>query len=180
MMNRRLFLGALLAAGLTPAQAFAVGSKAAEAVAQAAASAEASGKRLLLVFHASWCGYCLLMDRMLEDPTCAAIIDKFFVVYHLRALEAKAEMKAQQLEGADELYAGLTPKSTGLPYTAVLDGKAQRVTDSIMRNGDNFGFPVDAVELDNFQDMLRTGAPAMTVDEVKTLRRTCVRIFKQA
>jgi thiol-disulfide isomerase/thioredoxin len=179
-MNRRLFLGAVIAAGLTPAQAFAVESKAAEAVAAAAASAEAGGKRLLLVFHASWCGYCQLMDMMLEDAACKAILDKYFVIYHLRALEAKPEMKAQQLDGADEVYAGLTPKTTGLPYVAVLDGKAGRVTDSIMRNGDNFGFPVDAVELDNFQDMMRKGAPEMSAQEVKTLRRTCVRIFKQS
>ena len=48
-----------------------------------------------------------------------------------------------------------------------------------MRNGDNFGFPVDAVELDNFQDMMRTAAPGMSWDEVRTLRRACVKIFRQ-
>lgn len=178
-LSRRVFLAAAVAIGLTPAQAFAVTQKASEVVAQAAASADASGKTLLLVFHASWCGYCTLLDMMLEDPACAAILDKYFVVYHLRALERKPEMKAQQLDGADGVYESLTPAKTGLPYMAVLNGKAERVSDSIMPLGDNFGFPVEAVELDNFQDMMRKGAPGMTVEESRKLRATCVRIFKR-
>lgn len=179
-MNRRLFLAGVTAAIALPGQAFAIGSKAAEVVAQAAADAEASGKRLLLVFHASWCGYCILMDRMLEDVACKPILDKYFVIYHLRALEAKPEMKAQQLDGADAVYASYVPDKIGLPYVAALNGKAERVADSVMRNGENFGFPVEAVELDNFQDMMRKAAHGITDEEVRTLRRTCVRIFKQA
>ena len=179
IFSRRVFLGAAVAIGLTPAPAFAITQKASEAVAQAAASAEASGKRLLLVFHASWCGYCQLLDMMLEDATCAPILDRYFVIYHLRALEKKHEMKAQQLDGADEVYSSLAAERIGLPYMAALDGKGVRVSDSVMRNGDNFGFPVDAVELDNFQDMMRTAAPGMSWDEVRTLRRACVKIFRQ-
>lgn len=179
-MKRRVFLGALAATILTPGSAFAFSPKAAEAVAQAAANAEASGKRLLLVFHASWCGYCELLDMMLEDPACAPILDKHFVIYHLRALEKKPELRAQQLDGADEVYSSLVADRIGLPYMAALDGKAARLADSVMRNGDNFGFPVDAVELDNFQDMMRTAAPGMSLQDVRTLRRTCIKIYRQS
>lgn len=178
-LKRRMFLGVLGAAIMTPGSAFAVTPKASEAVAQAAAGAEANGKRLLLVFHASWCGYCQLLDMMLEDAVCAPILDRHFVIYHLRALERKPEMKAQQLDGADDVYSSLVADRIGLPYMAALDGKAVRVADSVMRNGDNFGFPVDAVELDNFQDMMRTAAPKMTIDEARTLRRTCIKIYRQ-
>ncbi len=178
-MNRRLFLGAMVSIALAPAPAFAFASKASDAVAKAASEAEASGKTLLLVFHASWCGYCTLLDTVLEDPACAAILEKYFVVYHLRARESKPDKKAQQLEGADEFYESLTPDRTGLPYMAVLNGKAKRVTDSIMPAGDNFGFPVEAVELDAFQDMMRKGAPGMTTEESRKLRATCVKIFRR-
>lgn len=179
-MKRRVFLGALAATIMTPGSAFAVAPRASEAVAQAAVSAEANGKRLLLIFYASWCGYCDLLDMMLEDAACAPILDRHFVVYHLRALEKKPEMRAQQLDGADDVYSSLVADRIGLPYMAALDGKAARVADSVMRSGDNFGFPVDAVELDNFQDMMRTAAPKMTIDEARTLRRTCIRIYRRS
>ena len=179
-MKRRIFLGALAAALMMPGSAFALSSKAAEAVAQAAADAEASGKRLLLVFHASWCSWCELVDMMLADEACAPILARHFVIYHLRVLEKKPDMRAKQLEGADEVYSSLTPEKTGLPYMVAMDGKAGRVSDSIMPTGDNFGFPVEAAELQNFQDMMRKAAPAMTPDEAKTLRRACIRIYRQS
>lgn len=180
LLNRRSVLGAMIAVGMTPAPAFALASNASEAVARAAKTADGDGKRLLLVFHASWCGYCTLLDMMLEDAACAPILDTYFVIYHLRALERTPEMKAQQLDGADAVYAGLAAERIGLPYMAALDGKAARVSDSVMRNGDNFGFPVEPVELDAFQDMMRKAAPKMTVDEVKVLRLACIRIFNKS
>ncbi len=180
-MNRRLFLGVAMgaaAAATLPQPAFAFAPGAAEAVAKAAAGAKAEGKQLLLVFHASWCAYCQLMDIMLADKACKPIIEKYFVVFHLRALEEKPEMLALQLDGADAYYASLTPKKSGLPYTAVLNGEGARVVDSIMPTGDNFGFPVDAVELANFEEMMRKGGVGMTQAEARTLRATCVKIMR--
>lgn len=181
-MNRRLFFlasSAFVSTFLAPAPfALAQDSDAAAALAKAEKQAGDSDKKLLLIFWASWCGYCRIMDAMLADRKCAPIVDKYFVVYHLRAQERKDAARAQQLAGADALYNTYANEKTGLPFTVVLDGQGKRVTDSLLRNGENFGFPGTPEELAGFESMMRTAAPAITADELRTLRQTCVKLLK--
>jgi thiol-disulfide isomerase/thioredoxin len=179
LMDRRSFLaGTAALTAASAGRAFADPADAMASVAAASAQAQASNRKLLLIFHASWCVYCRLFDMMLKDETAGAIVERHYAVLHLRALERTPEMKAQQLAGADEVFATYAPKGAGLPYMAVLDGDAKMVADSIMTNGDNFGFPVTKQELDGFEAMMKAGAPDITPKELKTLRKVCVGLMK--
>jgi hypothetical protein len=175
--SRRLFLagGAALASA---GPAWAKPADAAAAVAEAAKQASASNRRLLLVFHASWCGYCKVFDMMLADRKAGAIVDRHFQVYHLRAREKDADQRSLQLAGADDVFRSFVSESAGLPYMAVLDEKAGKITDSMMSNGDNFGFPVTPQELVAFDEMLKVGAPGMTTADRRVLGKTCVSLVK--
>jgi hypothetical protein len=180
-VNRRAFL--LSASGLAlmlaigaPAQA--APATAAAALSEASAQAAADGKRLLLIFHASWCVYCRLFDMLLKDRQAGSVMARHFDVLHMRAQERKPDMQAQQLAGADDVYHRYAPAGTGLPYMVVLGEGERKVADSMI-GGDNFGFPVEPQELDAFDAMIRAGAPDITAAELRTLRRACKTLIKQ-
>jgi hypothetical protein len=180
-MDRRTFLvaaSALTVATAAQAHAQATPEGAEAAVAEASAGATASNRRLLLIFHASWCVYCRLFDMMLADKDAGPVIDRHFAVLHLRAQERKPEMQAQQLAGADDVYHRYAKEGAGLPYMVVLGDGAKKVADSMI-GGDNFGFPVEPRELDAFDAMIEAGAPNIAAAELRTLRRTCKRLIKQ-
>jgi hypothetical protein len=180
-MDRRTFLAA--ASGLAAGLAIAAPAQAAPATAEAALSeadahATAGNKRLLLIFHASWCVYCRLFDMMLADRQAGPIMARHFGVLHMRAQERKPEMQAQQLAGADDVYHRYAPEGAGLPYMVVLGEGAAKIADSMI-GGENFGFPVEPQELDAFDAMIRAGAPDITASELRTLRKTCRTLIKQ-
>jgi hypothetical protein len=184
-MDRRTFLGCASGLTLTSALALALAApaQAAPAAAEAAlteadAHATADNKRLLLIFHASWCVYCRLFDMMLQDKDAGPIMARHFDVLHMRAQERKPEMQAQQLAGADDIYHRYAPEGTGLPYMVVLGEGAKKVSDSMI-SGENFGFPVEPQELDAFDAMIKAGAPDITPVELRKLRRSCKELIKQ-
>ena len=182
-MNRRAFFAgasALIAASAAAAGAQAQTiSPAGAAVADAVAQASDRQRRLLLVFHASWCVYCRLFDRMLAHRDAAPIIERHFEVLHLRAQERQKLWQDQQLAGADDVYHGYAPAGAGLPYMVVLGAGSKKIADSIMASGESFGFPVEPAELDGFDVMLRAGAPDISRSELSTLRRVCKALIKE-
>ena len=181
-MDRRAFLAgasALTAASAARAQTPPAGGAEA-ALREASARAGANHRSLLLVFHASWCLYCRLFDMLLKHNDAAPIIGRYFEILQLRAQERRAPMQEQQLPGADEVYHRYAPEGAGLPYLVVLGDGSKKISDSIMvASGENFGFPVEPVELDGFEAMLKAGAPTISHGELATLRRVCKALIKE-
>src|SRR5262249_47122834 len=79
VVRRSILIGgaAIVAGGIVGGPAPAAGS-AEETVASACAAAARDGKRVALVFFASWCSWCRLLDALLADPAAARIIDAHF------------------------------------------------------------------------------------------------------
>jgi hypothetical protein len=143
-----------------------------------AGKAAADDRKLLLLFDASWCVYCRLTDMMLERPEAAKVIGAHYRVLHMRAQERTPEMKAKQLAGADELYDRLAPDGVGMPLTLIIGADGEVIASSVMKSGENYGFPVTRDELDGFEAMMKAGAPSMTKAELKTLRTAAVATYK--
>ena len=165
--------GALLAGpparGGTPAPS---ATPTAEAVLSVAAKAARTGRRnLLVVFHASWCGWCRKLEAVLADPKAKEILDLHFERVELTVLE-RGEKEALENPGAEELLTSLAGEDAGLPFTAVLDRKTRRpiATSNTNGPGTNVGFPAREDEIGHFVGMLRQGAPRMTAAEAETLR----------
>lgn len=176
-LDRRSLLAGC-AALLTASPAFAA-ETAAETVTREAALAAQEDKRLLLVFEASWCVWCIQMDAMLTDAAAEEILSRHFRILHMRAQERDEAELAKQLDGADDVYRLYSDGGAGMPFTAVLDGDANPIATSVQdANGGNFGFPVTDEELDGFEAMLSIGAPEMSAEDRATLRAVCVKVME--
>ena len=161
-------LGGTLAAGPVALAA----PPTAEAVLAAAAKAgQPEKKNILVVFHASWCGWCRKLEAVLSSPSAKEILERHYEKAGLTVLE-RGDKEALENAGAEELLTSLAGKDAGLPFTAVLDRKSRRpiATSNTSGPGTNVGFPAKTDELDHFVGMLRKGAPRMTAAEAETIR----------
>ena len=172
MSSRRLIASAVIGWALLSSPIAQADPLPAEAVLAAAAKAGKPGKKnILVVFHASWCGWCRKLEAVLSAPAAREILDRHFETAGLTVLE-RGDKEALENAGAEELLASLAGKDAGLPFTAVLDRKSRRAiaTSNTSGPGTNIGFPGKADELDHFVGMLRKGAPRMTAAEAETIR----------
>jgi thiol-disulfide isomerase/thioredoxin len=174
-MNRILALPLL--AGLAIA-AFATGTKPMPATAMvddAVKKAKAEHKGVLVIFHASWCGWCHQLDKTLNTPAFKQVMDKDYVILHVTVLE-DAKHKDDENPGGGDLMTKLGWDKTGIPFFAVLNEDGQEVADSKVIEGkdpkpQNMGYPAQTLEINHFLDMLKAGNSALTDDDTATLHK---------
>ncbi len=167
----------MLLTGLTTAaivQATPVASATA-LVDSALASAKAEHKGVLVIFHASWCGWCKQLDKTMEMPALKSVLDKDFVVLHVTVLEDAAH-KADENPGGVDLLAKLGGNSGGIPYYAMMNDDGKVVADSRVAapgttKPQNMGYPTEPNELDHFLAMLTAGNPQVTPEEAKAIHK---------
>ena len=128
--------------------------------------ADSSGKTTLVVFHASWCGWCKRLDKsVLNDPEMGKLLGKYFEIVHLDVMENE-DKKALENPGGNEILATLGGAKSGLPFYAVLDKSGKKLADSnaMPKNG-NIGYPASAEEITAFIGVLKKAAPRLTAAE---------------
>ena len=135
--------------------------------------AASENKNILLIFHASWCGWCRKMDTSLSDPSCKAFFDKYYVIEHLVVLESKDKLALENPGGMDYLkkYSG---DQHGLPYWVILDKEGNLLADSRMEKengkGTNTGCPATEKEVNYFIDVLKSSSK-LTSDQLKIIAK---------
>lgn len=157
---RRLVFGLALVAA---AFARATPPDAAVALGRAQSQARREGKNVLVVFHASWCGWCKRFDRMLEDPKLKPSFESNYVILHLDVLENDDKKALENPNGATvmELLGG---KGAGLPFYAVVTPSGNKIADSLQTPGKpqtNTGHPSEPKEIAHFMRLLQASAPKM-------------------
>lgn len=130
-----------------------------EILQQAYTQAAKEHKNVLVIFHASWCGWCHKMDSSLNDRSVKAFFDKNFVITHLTISE-NPDKKMQENPGGEVLfnkYGG--NDNTGIPYWLVFDRSGKLLADSRLKEGphagDNIGCPSTKEEVDYLIDVLK-------------------------
>lgn len=128
-------------------------------VAEAQAKAVKGGKKTMVIFHASWCGWCKRLDAFMDQPQFKQIFAKNYEIVHLTVLESP-DKKALENKGSDAVLKSVGGEGQGLPFMAVLgaDGKTlinSRRPSEKDPNGENIGHPMVAEEVAHFMTMLR-------------------------
>lgn len=129
---------------------------------EAYAKASKENKKVLIIFHASWCGWCKKMDSSLNDISCKQFFEDNYVIRHLAVYETK-DNKYLENPGAFDLLKKYNGEDQGIPYWLIFDKDGQLLADSKMRpegagfdsKGDNCGCPAEKNEVSYFINILR-------------------------
>jgi thiol-disulfide isomerase/thioredoxin len=169
-----LVLGAAFATADTPPPARTV-------VANAVEQAKKENKAVMVIFHASWCGWCKRLDAWMAKPDVKSFFDKEFVVVHLTVLENDPKQKVNENAGGVDMMEAWKGKDAGLPFTVMLDGEGKMVANSNTEKdgtAGNIGCPWKAEEQDWFFGMIQKARPTAPKAQIDALRKSIVEFVK--
>lgn len=129
---------------------------------EAYAKAAKENKKVMLIFHASWCGWCKKMEASLNDPAIKPMIDENYVIATLDVMEQPAKKNLEN-PGSLEVMTKLKGEKSGLPFWVILDAKGKVLGDSQVRPagasldsyGENVGCPASPGEVAFFTTLLK-------------------------
>lgn len=127
--------------------------------------AKIENKNVLLIFHASWCGWCKKMEKNMEDPLVKDYFDDNYIKVFITVEERGEKAKLNTPDG-DKLVEKLGGKNQGLPYWVILDENAQVLKDSKFE-GENIGSPASAEEVDLLISILESTAKNTKINAEK-------------
>jgi thiol-disulfide isomerase/thioredoxin len=141
------------------------------------ALAAKENKKVILIFHASWCGWCKKMDASLTDPICKKMFDDNYVIAHLDVMEQPAKANLENPGGMDVMKKFGGEKS-GLPFWLVLDPKGNVLANSLMpKDGaatatpeDNVGCPASEKEVSYFDNVLKKTS-ALNAEDIAVIHK---------
>jgi len=134
-----------------------------EVMKNALRAAAIENKKVFIIFHASWCGWCRKMDSSMNDRSCKQFFEDNYVIRHLDVDEFSDDKKALQNPGANELRSRYYGDSVGIPFWLIFDKEGNLLADSKLRSvgsgleakGDNVGCPAEETEIRYFIKVLR-------------------------
>lgn len=149
-------------------QNFSAQQKADDLLASAKTQAAKEHKNVLLVFHASWCGWCKLMEKNMNLPETKSFFDKNFVTTYIDVQE-RGEKKNLENPGGQELMNRLKGEEAGLPFWLVINPKGEVLTDSFDDKGENLGSPATKEEVEFFVQKLKK-VTALSSEQEQSIR----------
>lgn len=158
----------LLIAGLLFFQLNFAQEKAEDILTKALTEAKSGNKNVLLMFHASWCKWCHIMEKNMNLPETKPVFDKKFVTAYIDVQEG-GEKKKLENPGGEELMNRYKGKDAGLPFWLILNPKGEVLADSFNDKKENLGCPSTAEEVDVFAAKLKKSAK-MNDNELQAVR----------
>lgn len=126
-------------------------------------------KTALVIFHASWCGWCHKLDDALNGATLKPVVDRYFVVTHLTVMES-GDKKADENAGGETWMKKWGGEKSGLPFYVFLDAKGKKIADSnVMPKNQNIGYPGSPEEIEAFMTLLKRAAPKLSAPDAETM-----------
>ena len=146
-----------------------------EIMREAFASAKKQDKKVLIMFHASWCSWCHKMDTSLNDASIKKYFDDNFIIRHLVVFESKGK-KDLENPGALDMITKYNGIDEGIPFWLIFDKDEKFLADSRMTatvNGveklQNTGCPATKEEVEYFIKVLRK-TTSLKDDQLEKIR----------
>ena len=129
---------------------------------------KASGQNVLVIFHASWCGWCHKLDDFLTKTDTGKSLSKNIQVIHF-TVDETPQHKSDENPGAVEMRATWGGDKAGLPFMAIIDSKTGKMlANSMFKDAkgklNNTGYPAAPEEVAHFETMLKLGAKNVKPD----------------
>jgi len=120
---------------------------------KAFAKAKKENKKVIVIFHAGWCGWCKKLDQSMNDESVKAYFEDNFVTTHITVLESPKN-KHLENKGGTQLLEKYGAKEAGLPFFVFLESNGKKVEDSFDK-GNNLGCPATEEEVAAFVAKLK-------------------------
>lgn len=137
---------------------------------KALTEAKAGKKNVLVMFHASWCKWCKMMEKNMNLPETQPIFDKRFVTAYVDVQE-RGEKKALENPGGQELMNKFNGENAGLPFWLILNPKGEVLADSFNSKKENLGSPATQEEVSDFIAKLDK-ASKLSKQEAEIIKKT--------
>lgn len=121
---------------------------------KAIAQAKKENKKVFIMFHASWCGWCKKMDNAMTSPACKDLFNANYVIAHLTVKESPKNTNLEN-PGGEIILNKYKGEQAGLPFWVILDANGQLLTDSFDVKGENLGCPSTQQEVSEFKAKLK-------------------------
>jgi thioredoxin-related protein len=137
--------------------------------------AKKQDKKVFVMFHASWCGWCHKMDRSINEISVKRFFDDNFIIRHLVVFESKGKENLEN-PGALDMLKKHNGEGQGIPYWLIFDKNEKFLVDSRMPGKEggvekfqNTGCPATKEEVDYFIEVLKK-TTSLKDDELEVIR----------
>jgi len=131
-----------------------------ELIATAEHTAARQKKAVMVIYHATWCGWCKRLDSVMEKPEFKSMFDRNYVVLKLDVMETGEKKSTVENPGGLETMKELGGEKSGLPFYVFLDAKGTKLADSnAMPENANIGYPGEPGEITAFMGLIHRTAP---------------------
>ncbi len=173
---RPLYLSLILLFAFCASKAQQPVQSAKEILSEAYTLAAKENKKVFIMFHASWCGWCHKMDKSMNDEICRKYFDDNFVIRHLVVSESE-DKKHLENPGAEDLKTLYHGEGQGIPFWLIFDKDGKLLADSKLREegegpegGENSGCPASEKEVDFFISILKR-TTSLNKEQLKTIEK---------
>lgn len=150
-------------------QTFLSRQKAEIVIANAQKQAKAENKNVMVLFYASWCSWCKLMDKKMNLPETKNLFDSNYVLASLDVQERGEKVKLENPNG-EEWMAKYGGKDAGLPYFVFINSKGEVLDNSLNEKKENLGCPSTPEEISSFNTKLKKTSK-LSESELATIQK---------